>query len=126
VRTEGLATRGSLEWTCEVRHPFIYRPLVELALAIPWEQKHSPRGSKPLLRRAMTGLLPEPVRTRRTRAGLIEPVVRSSRLVSMGILDGARLHQAAQLVRFGAAESFADFLSCLSFEVWLRSVTGEG
>jgi asparagine synthase (glutamine-hydrolysing) len=140
VRTEGLATRGSLEWTCEVRHPFIYRPLVELALAIPWQQKHSPRGSKPLLRRAMTGLLPEHVRTRRTRAGpgpaaykafakrwsVIEPLVRSSLLVSMGILDRAQFHHAAQLVRFGAAESFADFLSCLSFEVWLRSVTGEG
>ncbi len=139
VRTEGLATRGSLEWTCEVRHPFMYRPLVELALAIPWEQKHAPRGSKPLLRRAMTGLLPEPVRTRRTRAGpgpsaykafakrwhVIEPIVRSSLLVSLGILDGARFHQAAELVRFGAAESFADFLSCLSFEIWLRSVTGE-
>jgi asparagine synthase (glutamine-hydrolysing) len=137
-RTEQGMARGLMEWSCEVRHPFLYRPLVELALAIPWEQKIAPREAKLLLRRSLVGTLPEPIRTRRTGAGpgaamykafakrwaSIEPVIRSSFLVSMGFLDGPELSRTAELARFGSISSWANFLHCLAFEYWLRAATG--
>jgi asparagine synthase (glutamine-hydrolysing) len=138
-RSEQMVHRGYHEWACEVRYPFLYRPLVELALAIPWEQKVAPEMGKLLLRRALEGRLPDVVRTRRGTAGpgpsaykayakrwaAIEPVVRSSRLVEMGYLDGAEFRREAELVRFGMSQKFGSFTSCLAFEVWLRAVTGE-
>lgn len=138
LRSDQMMVRGLMEWAVEIRHPFLYRPLVELALAIPWEQKVSPREYKLLLRRGLDGRLPEEVRTRTTGSGFgpaaykayakrwasIEPVVRSSLLVSMGFVDAAELRRAAELARFGASPGFAAFLTCLSFEYWLRSILG--
>jgi asparagine synthase (glutamine-hydrolysing) len=139
VRSEQLVARGFLEWTCEVRHPFLYRPLVELALSIPWEEKVSPCEAKPLLRRSLRGRLPEKVLTRQGGSGpgpalykafakrwaSIEPVVRSSRLAAMGFIDSRELARAAELVRFGSAQRFVGFLGVLAFEHWLQTVTGE-
>lgn len=137
-RSEQKIARGSLEWSCEVRHPYLYQPLVELALAIPWEQQLGPEQGKLVLRRAMAGRLPEAILTRRGGRGpgadmyksfarrwhAIEPVVASSLLVSMGLLDGAELRRAAELARFGAVDKFVGFLSCLAFEYWLRALAG--
>jgi asparagine synthase (glutamine-hydrolysing) len=137
-RSEQMVYRGYHEWACEIRHPFLYRPLVELVMTIPWEQKADPEMGKLLLRRALAGRLPDVVRTRRGGAGpgpaaykayaarweAIEPVVRSSLLVSAGFLDGAELFREAELVRFGSSQRFGAFTSCLAFEFWLRAVTG--
>jgi len=56
----------------------------------------------------------------------IEPVVASSLLVELGYVDRKELHAAADMVRFGTSKRFVNFLTCLAFEVWLRTVTGEG
>ena len=55
-----------------------------------------------------------------------EPVVASSLLVELGYVDRKELHAAADMVRFGTSKRFVNFLTCLAFEVWLRTVTGEG
>lgn len=137
-RSEQMAHRGFSEWSCEVRYPFLYRPLVEYVLTVPWEQKVAPEEGKLLLRRALEGRLPELVRTRRGGGGpgpsmykayarrwaRIEPVVRSSLLVSMGFLDRAEFTRAAELVSFGMSRGYGAFLSCLALELWLRAVTG--
>jgi asparagine synthase (glutamine-hydrolysing) len=140
LRTEQGMARGRLEWMCEVRHPFIYRPLVELGLAIPWERQVGPDLGKLVLRRALADRLPEPILRRRVGSGPgpamyktfakrwpeIEPVIASSLLVSLGYIDGAEFHRTAEQVCFGATERFADFLTCLAFEYWLRTTTGCG
>ena len=140
LRTEQMMHRGLLEWSCEIRHPFLYRPLVELGLAMPWQQMISPGRGKLLLRRGLAGRLPEAIRNRRGGAGpgaamykafarrwpAIEPVVASSLLVELGYVDRKELHAAADMVRFGTSKRFVNFLTCLAFEVWLRTVTGEG
>lgn len=140
LRTEQGMVRGRLEWSCEVRHPFIYRPLIELGLAIPWERQLAPDRGKLVLRRALAGRLPEAILARRAGSGPgpamyktfarrwpeIEPVIASSLLVSLGFLDRAELDRTAEQVRFGATERFANFLTCLAFEYWLRAATGEG
>jgi len=137
-RSEQMVHRGFSEWSCEVRYPFLYRPLVEFVLAVPWEAKVSPEEGKLLLRRSLEGRLPELVRTRQGGGGpgpsmykayarrwaWIEPVVRSSLLVSMGFLDRAEFTRAAELVSFGMSRGYGAFLSCLALELWLRAVTG--
>ncbi|HVT14743.1 MAG TPA: asparagine synthase-related protein [Thermoanaerobaculia bacterium] len=134
-RAEQNVNRGYIEWCCELRHPFLYRPLVEFALAAPWQQKIRPGEHKSLLRRAMVGILPEIVRTRRDKRGPgaagykafarrwheIAPVVDSSLLVAMGYVDGRAFRHAAEQVRLGASESFGAFTTTLAFEYWLRA-----
>lgn len=51
----------------EPRHPFFDRRLVELCLALPWEQKVRGGWTKSIVRRAMEGYLPDDVRWRRGR-----------------------------------------------------------
>ncbi len=51
----------------EFRHPFLYPPLVRLAVLVPPEQKISGWETKRLLRYAMRGVLPEGVRQRRDK-----------------------------------------------------------
>ena len=51
----------------EPRHPFLDRRLVELCLALPWEQKVRDGWTKSIVRRAMAGYLPDDVRWRRGR-----------------------------------------------------------
>jgi asparagine synthase (glutamine-hydrolysing) len=137
-RSEQMVHRGYQEWACEVRHPFLYRPLVELVMRIPWERKVDPGMGKSLLRDSLSGRLPEGVRTRRGGAGpgpaaykayakrwdMIAPVVRSSLLASLGFLDGAEFNREAEMVRFGSSNRFGAFTSALAFEFWLRAVTG--
>lgn len=139
LRSEQMITRGSLEWGCEIRHPFLYRPLVELALRIPWEHKIEPGVAKALLRRALGDLLPQRVRERRGTRGpgpsaykayarrwpRIEPVVRSSLLASLGFVDQDEFYRAAEMIRFGASSKFGAFTTCLGLEYWLRTAVGE-
>jgi asparagine synthase (glutamine-hydrolysing) len=134
LRSEQAMARGSLDWTLEIRHPFLHRPLVELALALPWRDKLSPHEGKLVLRRAMAGLLPDALRTRVDHSGpgadlyktlarrwpAVAPFVESSLLAQLGYVDAAALRRTAELARFGAADRFTAFLSCVAFEAWLR------
>lgn len=139
LRSEQMVVRGALEWSFEIRHPFMYLPLVELALQIPWEQKVEPALPKPLLRRALGEILPERVRQRRGALGpgpsaykayarrwaQIEPVVRSPVLASLGLVDQEKFYRAAEMIRFGASPKFGAFTTCLGLEYWLRATVGE-
>lgn len=60
----------------EARHPLLDRRLVELCLALPPEQKVRHGWSKAILRAAMAGVLPEPVRLRRDRRNPSGDIVR--------------------------------------------------
>lgn len=139
-RSEQMLTRGLVEWGFEVRHPFLYRPLVETVLQMPWEARAHPSEGKPLLRRALRDHLPGEVLARSGGAGPgpagykafarrwdeIRPVVESSLLVELGYLDREAFTRTAEMVRFGSAKRFSAFSGCLAFEYWLRAVLGEG
>src|SRR5439155_19969731 len=56
-------TAGVIEEELEVRHPYLYRPLVEFALQLPPDLCVRPFAGKWVLREAMCGILPEIVRT---------------------------------------------------------------
>jgi asparagine synthase (glutamine-hydrolysing) len=99
---------GVIGDTLDVRHPFLYRPLVEFALRLPPELCVRPYARKWVLREAMRGLLPEAVRTRigkGTTLGLVgwslaaqqtllEPLVHNPILADLGLVDAPKLRAA--------------------------------
>ena len=139
-RITGFLLRGYLEKACDIRYPFLHRPLVELALATPWSLKAVPGTPKALLRRAMRGVLPEEVRRRKQDAStghavytglrrewpVLEQVVESSMLVDLGIVDRARLQNAMHLARQGHAFHLGGLLSTLTLDAWLQYAVDKG
>jgi asparagine synthase (glutamine-hydrolysing) len=137
--TEQSADLGYLGWSVEVRFPFLYRPLVELAFAIPWDVKIAPQRDKRLLREGMAGVLPERIRERRgwkspTYAAFrtlartwpaIAPLGEASHLVNLGVFDQDRWEAALHRARHGASGSFVALTSSMALEYWLRSFFGE-
>jgi len=130
----GFLLRGYLEKACDIRYPFLHRPLVELALAMPWSLKAVPGEPKAVLRRAMKGILPERVRRRTQNAStghavynglrkewpVLEKLVDSSVLVELGAVDRERLRTALHLARQGHAPDLGGLLSTLTLDAWLQ------
>ena len=130
----GFLLRGYLEKACDIRYPFLHRPLVELALSMPWSLKAVPGEPKAILRRAMKGILPERVRRRTQNAStghavynglrkewpVLEKLVDSSVLVELGAVDRERLRTALHLARQGHAPDLGGLLSTLTLDAWLQ------
>lgn len=122
----------------EVRHPLLYRPLVEFMHALPWEQKIRPGYDRLLQRRALSGVLPEAVRTRRDKAGADESFFEGLRrskewaslltdrplIVEHGYADGRLWNDAVRLAQLGIVQrgGIPSFLSAAELELWLRQL----
>jgi asparagine synthase (glutamine-hydrolysing) len=65
--------RDSMAFSIEARTPFLDYRLIELAYELPIEMKISGALTKVVLREAMKGILPEPVRTRMDKKGYPTP-----------------------------------------------------
>jgi asparagine synthase (glutamine-hydrolysing) len=65
--------RNSMAHSVEARVPFLDYRLVEFALGLPDEFKLREGTTKRVLRGAMKGILPEPVRTRQDKMGFLTP-----------------------------------------------------
>lgn len=126
----------------EARHPMLDLDLVELALRQPPEQTLDPRFSRPVLREAMAGLLPDSVRMRPQKA-LFESLIAAA----MRGPDGAAIREIltapdaeigayvnrermeASLFGTAAVQKEGDFRwmwqvwRLLTAEVWLRSLS---
>ena len=130
----GFLLRGYLEKACDIRYPFLHRPLVELVLSMPWSLKAVPGEPKAVLRRAMKGILPERVRCRTKSAStghaaynglrkewpVLQQLVDSSVLVEIGAVDRERLRNALYLARQGHARDLGGLLSTLTLDAWLQ------
>lgn len=139
-RVTGFLLRGYLEKACDIRYPFLHRPLVELALATPWSLKAVPGEPKAILRRAMRGVLPEEVRRRTQNAStghaaytglrrewpFLERLVTSSMLVELGVVRRERLRNALHLARQGHAFDLGGLLSTLTLDAWLQYAVRKG
>jgi asparagine synthase (glutamine-hydrolysing) len=126
--------RGFMEKSLDIRYPFLHRPLVEFALAVPWQSKLDPAETKPLLNRAMKGILPEDLRKRKATATFghavyralrrdwkgVEPLLTSPVLCEMGCIDYQNFQHAVEQARLGYAPDLPAVLSTLSLESWLR------
>lgn len=122
---------------CEARAPFFDRRFIELALQIPDFKKtyidSEGRVSKLVLRRAMKGILPDKIRTRRDKTsfnarfslGLRHEWAtivgqREFAVVERGLVKREQLHAALQLWRLGQWDYLGQILSLLIVEHWLR------
>jgi asparagine synthase (glutamine-hydrolysing) len=125
----------------DVRHPFLHRPLVELALRLPPELCVRPHARKWVLREAMRGVLPEVVRTRVGKGALdglnawslVHHGKRADRLLAepmlgdLGCVDPVILRRILQELRSGDSRSavWRDLLnSTLDVELWLQLRSG--
>jgi asparagine synthase (glutamine-hydrolysing) len=132
---------GVIEDDLDVRHPFLYRPLVEFALRLAAEVCAKPYAHKWVLREAMRGILPEAVRTRigkgspaevyasalTTQRKLLEPLARDSMLADLGVVDATRLYAAFNDLPFQPHrrdEQHAMLHATLLTEAWLQIRSG--
>lgn len=65
--------RNSMAWSIESRVPFLDYRLVEFTFGLPDRMKLENGLTKIVLRAALQGILPEPVRTRRDKMGFVTP-----------------------------------------------------
>jgi asparagine synthase (glutamine-hydrolysing) len=126
----------------EARHPMLDLDLVEVALRQPPEQTLDPRFSRPVLREAMAGLLPDSVRLRPQKALFEQLIVSAMRgpdgaaikaiLTAPDAEVGAyvdRERMQASLFGTGAVRKEDEFRwmwqvwRLLTAEVWLRSLS---
>ncbi len=134
--------REAADAEIDVRHPLLYdiRP-VEAALRMPPRAQFDPVRDRPLLRDALSGLIPEAVRTRHQKshfsallrariradeAGLIEPLRRSDApvrsYVATGALDRRIEAQPDRRSLLGAGTLWRVAIA----DRWLASQQGEG
>jgi asparagine synthase (glutamine-hydrolysing) len=136
-----MVSAGVLEDSLEVRHPFLYRPLVEFALRLPPEMCARPHARKWVLRQAMRGILPERVRGRIgkasagdvlawslvTQRGHLASLVKDPILAELGVIDAEKFRAAFDadpLPAHRANEAHAALSSTLSVEAWLQLRAG--
>lgn len=67
-----LSDQCASAFSIEVRHPFMDKRLVEFCLALPPEQKLKNGWSRSIMRLALAGVLPEPIRWRGGKASMEE------------------------------------------------------
>jgi asparagine synthase (glutamine-hydrolysing) len=108
ITVSRLAGHIVLEDVLDVRHPFLYRPLVEFGLQLPPELCVRPYARKWILREAMRGIVPEIVRTRigkgttlerhawslASQRQLLGPLAQQPVLADMGVIDGKAFRAA--------------------------------
>ena len=125
--------RDGFEDGMEVRYPFLSRPLVEFALQLPVHLRVQPFARKHVLREAMRGVLPEPIRTRQSKGGIdarilwslqhenhtLQALLREPILADLGVIEPEHLRTAVDEARCGVKHNLLMLLSALSLETWL-------
>lgn len=132
---------GPLDDLVDLRHPYLHRPLVELALSLPPELCVRPHARKWILREAMRGILPEAVRTRVGKGALdglnlwslvhdrprVDGLLRDPMLAQLGCIELPVLRRILDDVRSGRAshEGWRDLINTmLDVEMWLQLRAG--
>lgn len=128
---------ASMAFSVENRAPLLDHRIVEFLFRLPGDEKIRDGWTKSLLRRAFKGILPEPVRTRRTkfgfpaplntwfkdpsRAGEIRSLLLDGACVSDGIYDRKRLApRLEKRIRPGTAHNYEMLWRWISTEFWYR------
>jgi asparagine synthase (glutamine-hydrolysing) len=120
----------------EYRHPLLYRPLLELMLSAPWEEKYRPGADRALQRRALEGVVPDRTLRRLDKRGpdqayyeglesgdaWIELLTARPRIVERGYADAGRWREAVHQARFGRTVGIKYFLASVNLEAWLQQL----
>ena len=139
ARIVGTLRQFALEEGVELRSPLLDDRVMRFAARRPWSERADGRETKILLRRAMSGLLPDhvlaprPHRTGITSAyflrqlrgparAFIESVLQDPLLASVGMIDAPRLRHAwKHVLEHDDDEIGARLYFTVQAELWLRS-----
>jgi asparagine synthase (glutamine-hydrolysing) len=87
--------REAVDAEIDLRHPFLYDlRLVESALRLPPREQFDPIRDRPLLRKALTGLIPEAVRTRHEKSHFSTLVLDGLRTAEADLIEPLRRSDA--------------------------------
>jgi len=125
--------------TLDVRHPLLYRPLVECALTLQPEWRSQPYSSKHMLRHAVWDVLPDVVRQRTGKGGIgarvtwafahesptLALLTNNPILTQLNIVSARKLKQHVEAAQAGQARNLPALLTTLSLEMWLRVRSGQ-
>ena len=115
-------------------HPYSNQQLIDFILAIPMNQLVHPGKDRYLMRRATRGLLPEPIRTRRSKATINEAACRvlereqheigdpgALEVCQRGYAEPRALAEAMRRIAMGRMDHSYAFLRLMNVEQWIRS-----
>jgi asparagine synthase (glutamine-hydrolysing) len=138
---QGVVHGGILSDAFDLRHPLLYRPLVEFALSLPHQLRYKAHLPRWILRQALRGVLPDTVRSRVGKPDTSDVLVRSldggrahlrallerPLLAEMGLIDPARLRAAFDETLLPGADMLARHIALfptLAVEAWLQIRSG--
>jgi asparagine synthase (glutamine-hydrolysing) len=125
----------------EQRCPYLDQTLVEFLTSIPTEQLLRPGERRSLMRRALVGILPPEILSRRTKAGAgrcnvvtlekrwntVETLLRTPSICRLGYVNRERFRSALLEAKNGhLSPAFVNLFRALSLELWLRDVVARG
>ena len=122
---------------CERRYPYLDRDLLEFLFAIPREQLLRPHQRRSLMRRALVGVVPDPVLNRKRKAFVVRaPVLTLSHALpalagasepimaeQIGMIDMPRMVRAAQNACRGLEGDIPAMIRTIRLEDWLKGLT---
>jgi asparagine synthase (glutamine-hydrolysing) len=120
------------------RYPYLDRDLLEFLFAIPRDQLVRPHQRRSLMRRALSGIVPDEVLHRRTKASVargpmtalagdwnrITSINPQLSIASLGLVNQDALAQAIEIVRSGQVIPLVPILRAIHIECWLSWVLG--
>jgi asparagine synthase (glutamine-hydrolysing) len=137
---QGVVHGGILSDALDVRHPLLYRPLVEFALRLPYQIRSRPYAHRWILREAMRGILPDAVRTRigkpdtsdvilwsfKTSQARLRGLVETPILADLGLIDPDKLRAAFESSSTPTASlaQRTSLFPTLAIEAWLQIRSG--
>ena len=118
----------------ERRYPYLDRDLLEFIFSIPPEQVLRPTERRSLMRRALTGIVPDALLSRRQKAVVVRgPMLAISeewnglvrltehmRSASLGIVEPHLFRAALERAKQGKERSTVPLLRAIGIELWLR------
>jgi asparagine synthase (glutamine-hydrolysing) len=118
------------------RYPFLDQNLVEFLLSIPVTQLLRPGERRSLMRRALAGIVPPEIMSRRTKGSVarstlacmevhwaeVEALVASPLSAARGYVDRDGLQWALQKLKNGDAPQLVGLIKTLQLEQWLRGL----
>jgi len=116
-------------------HPYSNQDLIDFILALPMDQLVRPGQDRFLMRRATRGILPESIRTRRSKATINEAPCRvleheqeeigdphTLEVCQRGYAEPDQLVKAMRGIALGRIDHSYAFLRLMNIEQWLRSI----
>jgi asparagine synthase (glutamine-hydrolysing) len=116
----------------ETRYPYLDRDLLEFLLAVPRQQLVRPGRRRCLMRRALTGIVPDEVLNRKRKGFVLKAAITGLRglplagmeknlvLADLAVVDAARFKTAAARAQQGDDIAIVPLARALLLEAWLR------